>query len=190
MVIYMSKRSFGAGTLLAPVPVVLVSCGTFAEPNVMTAAWTGIVCSDPAKTYVSLRPERFSHELITRTGDFVINLPSASLTRITDMCGVLSGRKINKFEYCHLTRESCEHVTASAVGECPVILECRVSQKLPLGSHDMFIADILNVSVNEDLIDDNGKIMFDRADLITYSHGEYFRLGEKLGKFGYSVKKR
>lgn len=186
----MNKVTWRGGTLLAPLPVVLVSSGTLEKPNVMTAAWTGIINTIPAKTYVSIRPERYSHEIISNTREFVINLTTTELVYATDFCGVKSGRKLDKFKEMKLTAQKVTQIDAPAIGESPVNLECKVTDIIKLGSHDMFIADIVAVNVDEKLVDKNGKLNLDRAKLIAYSHGEYFELGKKLGKFGYSVQKK
>lgn len=186
----MSKITWRGGALLAPMPAVLVSCGTMETPNVMTAAWTGIINTIPAKTYVSIRPERYSHEIISKTREFVINLTTTDLVFATDFCGVKSGRQVNKFEKMKLTPEKVTKLNAPAVAESPVNLECKVIDIVKLGSHDMFIADIVAVNVDEKLLDKNDKLHLDKAKLIAYSHGEYFELGKKLGKFGYSVQKK
>lgn len=185
----MKRVSFNAGALLAPVPPALVSCGTEEIPNVLTIGWTGIICTKPPMTYISVRPERHSYNIIKQTGEFVINLPSESLCRSVDYCGVRSGKNTDKFSDCRLTPIKSEKVSAPSVAECPISLECKVTEIKPLGSHDMFIAEIVSVSVNENLIDDKGRIDFSSAHLLAYSHGEYFSLGKKLGSFGYSVKK-
>ena len=186
----MAKIEWKPGTLLAPVPVVLVSCGSIEQPNVLTVAWTGILSSEPPKTSVSVRPSRHSHALIKETGEFVINLPSSYLIRIVDFCGVKSGRDMQKFDVCNLTAAPSVKVGAPSVAECPVSLECRVSDVLPLGSHDMFIADIVGVTVDEKYIDENGKLHLEQVSLAAYAHGEYFALGKKIGSFGYSVRKK
>ena len=186
----MSKITWKGGALIAPLPVVLVSSGTIEKPNVMTAAWTRIINTIPAKTYVSIRPERYSHEIISKTKEFVINLTTSDLVFATDWCGVKSGKQINKFEKMKLTPEKVTKINAPSVGESPVNLECKVTDIVKLGSHDMFIADIVAVNVDEKLVDKNGKLHLDKANLIAYSHGEYFELGKKLGKFGYSVQKK
>lgn len=186
----MNKVIWRGGTLLAPLPVVLVSSGTLEKPNVMTAAWTGILNTIPAKTYVSIRPERYSHEIISNTREFVINLTTTELVYATDFCGVKSGKNVDKFSKMKLTPQKVTQIDAPAIGESPVNLECKVTDIIKLGSHDMFIADIVAVNVDEKLIDKNGKLNLDKAKLIAYSHGEYFELGKKLGKFGYSVQKK
>lgn len=185
----MSRKSFNAGALLAPVPPALVSCGTEENPNVLTIGWTGIICTKPPMTYISVRPERHSYNIIKQTGEFVINLASENLCRAVDYCGVRSGKNTDKFKDCNLTPVKSEKVSAPTISECPVSLECKVTEIKPLGSHDMFIAEIVNVSVKENLIDQNERIDFSSAHLLAYSHGEYFSLGKKLGSFGYSVKK-
>ena len=168
----------------------MVSCGTFEKPNVITIAWTGIVNSDPAMTYISVRPERFSYGLVKETGEFVINLPTEKLARITDYCGVKSGRDIDKFSLAEITAERSSLVSAPIIAECPVNIECRVEQIISLGSHDMFLSKILAVDVDDKLLDAKGVLHLENAGLIVTSHGEYFSLGRKLGSFGYSVRKK
>ena len=186
----MEKQRWNPGALLAPVPAVLVSCGTAEAPNLLTVAWTGIVCSQPATTYISLRPERHSYGIIRESGEFVINLTTKDMVRAVDFCGVRSGRDTDKFARCGLTPEAAEPLRCPAVGESPVQLLCKVTQVLPLGSHDMFLARIVGVQVDPALLDGQGKLHLDRANLLAYAHGEYFALGEKLGSFGYSVRKK
>jgi flavin reductase (DIM6/NTAB) family NADH-FMN oxidoreductase RutF len=185
----MAKQMWKPGTMLYPVPVVMVSCrSSEGVNNIITVAWTGIVCSDPAMLYVSIRPERFSHGIIRNTGSFVVNLPTRSLARALDFCGVKSGRDINKFEHLGLKQQKSNLVDAPSIGDCPVNIECRVSDIISLGSHDMFIAEILCVDVEEKLIDESGKLQLNKADLICYNHGEYRALAESLGNFGFSVR--
>ena len=186
------KQSWKPGTMIYPLPAVLVSCGATAEEyNLFTVAWTGTVCTNPPMCYISVRPERHSYEIIKRTGEFVINLTTASLARATDWCGVRSGRDYDKFAEMGLTPMSAVEVSAPVVAESPVSIECRVKQILPLGSHDMFIAEVVNVLVSEGYIDpESGKFDLRRAEPITYCHGEYFRLGEVVGHFGWSVRKK
>ena len=186
----MAKIKWNGGALLAPVPVVLVSCGTVEKPNVLTVAWTGIINSDPPKVYISVRPSRLSHKLIADSGEFVINMPSSPLIRRVDYCGVKSGRDTDKFADCALTPSPASTVSAPLIDECPVCIECKGSDVLHLGSHDMFIADIVAVNVEETLIDERGKLRMDKALLAAYAHGDYFALGKKIGSFGYSVKKK
>ena len=186
------KQSWKPGTMIYPVPAVLVSCGaTPEEYNLFTVAWTGTVCTNPPMCYISVRPERHSYEIIKRTGEFVINLTNSRLSRATDWCGVRSGRDYDKFAEMGLTAEAAAVVKAPVVAESPVAIECRVKQIIPLGSHDMFLADVVNVLVDEEYINpETGKLELERADMITYSHGEYFRLGEAIGHFGWSVRKK
>lgn len=186
------KQSWKPGTMIYPLPAVLVSVGaTEEEYNLFTVAWTGTVCTNPPMCYISVRPERHSYEIIRRTGEFVINLTTSRLARATDWCGVRSGRDYNKFREMGLTPIPATQVAAPVVEESPVSIECRVRQIVPLGSHDMFIADVVNVLVDEEYIDpESGKFDLQRADLIAYSHGEYFRLGDVIGHFGWSVRKK
>ena len=186
------KQSWKPGTMIYPLPAVLVSCGeSEQEYNLFTVAWTGTVCTNPPMCYISVRPERHSYDIIKRTGEFVINLTTASLARATDWCGVRSGRDYDKFSEMGLTAEPAAVVSAPVVGESPVSIECRVRQVIELGSHDMFLADVVNVLVDEEYINpETGKLELERAEIITYSHGEYFRLGEMIGHFGWSVRKK
>ena len=186
----MSKVVWKPGTLLSPLPAVLVSCGTMEKPNVLTIAWTGIVNSDPAMTYISVRKEWFSHSLIEQSGEFVINLTTAALIRATDLCGVKSGRDTDKFALARLTPEPASVLSCPMIAESPLSLECRVTQVLPLGSHDMFLAKIEAVDVEESLLDEKGKLHLSRCGLLAYSHGEYFAQGRRLGSFGCSVRKK
>ena len=186
------KQSWKPGTMIYPLPAVLISCGeNEQEYNLFTVAWTGTVCTNPPMCYISVRPERHSYEIIKRTGEFVINITTASLARATDWCGVRSGRDYDKFSEMGLTAEAAAVVKAPIVAESPVSIECRVKQIVPLGSHDMFIADVVNVLVDEEYINpETGKLELERADMIAYSHGEYFRLGKAIGHFGWSVRKK
>lgn len=186
----MSKQSFKPGAMLNPVPVVMVSCGSGEEANIITIAWTGIINSDPPMTYVSVRRERHSHHLIEESGQFVINLCTKQLASAADFCGVRSGREIDKFKNQSLTPGKGERVSCPTIEEAPVNLECVVKERHRYGTHDMFVAEIVNVRVDEDLVDEKGRVCLDRAGLICYSHGEYFGLDkEPLGRFGYSVMK-
>lgn len=187
----MAKQIWKPSTMLNPVPAVMVSCADKeGKPNIITLAWAGTVNSDPPMVSISVRKSRYSHEIITNTGNFVINLPSRKLVFATDYCGVKSGRDINKFEAMKLTPEKASIVSSPIIKECPVSLECVVKQVLELGSHDMFLAEVVATNVDESLLDENGKLELDKADLICYSHGEYYSLGKQLGFFGYSVAKR
>lgn len=184
----MSKAHWKPGALLAPVPPALVTCGTMDHPNIFTVAWTGIVCSHPAKTYISVRPQRYSYELIKQSKEFVINLTTASLATSADFCGVRSGRDVDKFAAMNLTPEET-NLSCPSLAESPVSLLCKVTDIIPLGSHDMFLADIVGVDIDEQYIDKQGRLRLDRCDLAAYCHGEYYTLGKKLGSFGHSVRK-
>ena len=185
----MSKVVWKPGTMLSPVPVVMVSCGDMEKPNAITVAWTGIINTNPAMVYISVRPERHSYKLISESGEFVINLVTRELVKKADQCGVFTGKKIDKFKKFSLTPESSSTLAAPMIKESPINIECKVEQIIKLGTHDMFIAKIIAVNVDEDLIDANGKLELKRAKLIAYSHGDYLELGKKVGSFGYSVKK-
>ena len=177
--------------MLYPVPAVLIGCrDKEGRDNLMTAAWAGTICSDPVMVSVSIRGERYSHHIIEKTGEFTISLTNRQLARATDFCGVRSGRNTDKFAEMKLTPLESTMISAPGVAQSPVVLECKVKEILRLGSHDMFIAEVVNVSVDGQYLDDNGKLELERADLIAYSHGEYFALGDKIGKFGYSVRKK
>ncbi len=186
------KNSWKPGTVIYPLPAVLVSCGaTPEEYNLLTVAWTGTVCTSPPMCYISVRPERYSYEIIRRTGEFVINLTTEEMTRAVDWCGVRSGRNFDKFRETGLTPAPAQIVAAPIVAEAPVSIECRVRQLLPLGSHDMFLAEVVNVQVDSRYIDpESGRFALERAGLIAYSHGEYFALGEAIGHFGWSVRRK
>ncbi|MCD7730479.1 MAG: flavin reductase family protein [Oscillospiraceae bacterium] len=186
----MSRKTLAPGTLLSPLPAVMISCGTMENANVFTVAWTGIINTKPPMTYISVRPSRYSYGIIKESGEFVINLTTSGLVRETDFCGVKSGRDIDKAEKCGLHFEPAGVVSAPIIAESPLSLECRVTEVKPLGSHDMFIAEIAAVSADERYIDSKGKINLQQAGLMTYSHGEYFAIGRKLGEFGYSVAKK
>ena len=188
----MTKTIFKGSAMLNPVPVVLItSKNKEGKINVFTVAWIGTACTKPPMITVAIRPERLSYEYIKESGDFVVNLPNSKLVREVDYCGVRSGRQIDKIKDQNLKIENSKDVIAPIISDCPISLECRVRSITPLGSHDLFLAEIINTHVDNSLIDDNGKIHFEKADLITYSHGEYFSVNSKpLGKFGYSVQKK
>ena len=188
----MEKRLMRAGNMEYPLPAVMVSCGQTPENfNIITVAWTGTVCSDPALCYISVRKERHSYNLIKQYGEFVLNLTTEKLAKATDWCGVRSGRDFNKFAEMHLTPVKATHVKAPLVGESPVNIECRVKEIIPLGTHDMFIAEVLAVHVDEALIDpETNALLLEKAHLIAYSHGHYYALGRELGHFGFSVRKK
>ena len=185
----MSKAVWKGGTLLGPLPPTMVTCGDMENSNIITVAWTGIVNSDPPVTYISVRPQRYSYGLIKESGEFVINLTPSPLVKWADYLGVYTGRKIDKFKKSGLTKERASAVSCPLIAECPLSIECRVREVVPLGTHDMFIADIVAVDVDEELIDKAGKLHLERADLAAYLHGEYYSLGKKIGKFGFSVAK-
>ena len=186
----MAKLQWKPGTLLAPAPPALVSCGTMEEHNVLTAAWTGIVNSEPPMTYVSIRPQRHSHSIIKEKGEFVINLPTEAIVKATDLCGVKSGRDVDKFALAGLTAEPSNLVAAPGIAECPISLECKVREVTHLGSHDMFLADIVAVDVDPKYVDEKGALHMEKAGLLAYAHGAYFGLGKQLGTFGFSVRKK
>ena len=186
----MSKIAWNPGALLAPVPPTLVSCGTLAAPAVLTVAWAGTLNTKPPRTYISVRPNRHSYPILKETGEFVINLPPASLVRAVDLCGCKTGATVDKFALTGLTAAPASKVAAPLIDDCPLCLECRVFDTVLLGSHEMFLADIVAVDVDEQLIDDAGRLHLDRAGLLAYAHGEYFALGAKVGSFGFSVRKK
>lgn len=186
----MAKISWKPGTMLAPIPPALISCGTMDNPNVMTAAWTGVICTEPTLVYVSIRPSRFSHQLIRQNSEFVINVPTVKLARAVDMCGVKSGRNADKFALTGLTPQKCVKISAPQVAEAPISLECVVKNVTSYGSHDMFLAEVVAVNVDENLLDKQNALMLDKARLLAYAHGFYYALGKKIGKFGWSVEKK
>ena len=188
----MTKTIFKGSAMLNPVPVVLItSKNKEGKVNVFTVAWIGTACTKPPMITVAIRPERLSYEYIKESGDFVVNLPSSSMVREVDYCGVRSGKQIDKIKEMNFKIESSKDVIAPIISECSIALECKVRSITPLGSHDLFLAEIVNTHVDNNLIDGGGKIHFEKADLITYSHGEYFSVNSKpLGKFGYSVQKK
>lgn len=184
------KTTWKGSVLTAPVPPTMITCGTAEKPNVFTVAWTGTLNTQPPKTYISVRPERYSYGLIKESGEFVINLTTKQLVRACDYCGVHSGRDEDKLKAMKLSVSPASQVSAPLLEQSPVNLECKVTQIIPMGTHDMFIADIVAVNISNELLDHSGKLCLDKAGLIAYSHGEYFELGEKLGSFGFSVRKK
>ncbi len=186
----MSKIAWKGGALIAPVPPAMVTCSHEGKDNIITIAWTGILNTQPPKTYISVRPTRYSYEMIKNSGVFAINLTTETLVRAADICGVRSGRDFDKFEKLGLNKESANHIDCPLIAESPLSLECRVEKIIPLGTHHMFIADIVGVDVDPTLVDKNGKLHLDKAGLAAYAHGEYFGLGKKLGYFGFSVRKK
>ncbi len=176
--------------MLAPVPPALISCGTAEKPNVMTAAWTGIICTEPTLVYVSIRPSRYSNELIRQSGEFVINIPTIKLAKAVDLCGVRSGRGIDKFKLAGITAAPCEKISAPQVAEAPISLECKVKEITSFGTHDMFLAEVVAVDVDEAYINGKQALDLQKAGLLAYAHGFYYGLGRKIGKFGWSVEKK
>ena len=186
----MAKVSWKGGALLAPVPPVLVTVSDGERDNVFTVAWTGLINTIPPKTYISVRPSRYSYEILKKNGEFAINLTPSSLISACDWCGIHTGRKVDKFKRWNLTRVPASNISVPLIDECPLSLECRVFDEIELGTHNMLLADIVGVTVNEELLDSTGKLCLDRAHLAAFAHGEYFELGKSLGKFGFSVKKK
>lgn len=186
----MSKLIWKPGTMLYPVPAVLVTCGNMEKHNVCTIAWTGIINTEPAMTYISIRKERHSYNMIKDSGEFVINLVPKKLVTALDYCGVRSGKNEDKFKTMNLQIEQAKNVSAPLLKDSPVNIECRVKQIIELGSHDMFMAEILSVDVDDKYMDETGRFDMEKCDLVAYSHGQYYSLGEKLGKFGFSVEKK
>ncbi len=187
----MSKIQFKAGNMIYPLPAVMVTCGaTEEEHNIITIAWTGTICTNPPMCYISVRPERYSYDIIAKNKEFVINLTSKELANQTDWCGVRSGKKFDKFKKMNLTKGKAMVVNAPIIEEAPVNVECKVKEIVKLGSHDMFIADVVNVMVDENLMDESGAFKLGDAGLINYSHGHYYEQGLPIGKFGHSVQKK
>ena len=186
----MAKQVWKGGALLAPLPAVLVTTGDAERANIVTVAWTGIVNTQPPKTYISLRKSRYSYELLEKGGECVINLTTAEMIRKVDYCGIYTGRKVDKFKKCGFTKAEASEVSAPLIAECPLALECRVTRAEELGTHVMFLCDIVATDVDDSLLDENGALDLSRAHLAAFAHGEYFALGKKLGKFGFSAAKK
>ena len=187
----MSKITWKPGNMLYPVPAVMVSCMREGEkPNIITLAWAGTVCSDPAMVSISVRPDRYSYDIIKSSGEFVVNLVNEKLTYACDWCGVRSGRDFDKFHEMKLTEFRSDIMETPAIAESPVNIYCKVTECIPLGTHHMFLGKVEGVTVDDSYMDENNRFRLDNAGLIVYSHGEYFSLGKKQGKFGYSVKKK
>ena len=187
----MGKQHWKPGNMLNPVPAVMVSVtDKDGRSNIITVAWAGTVCTNPPMVSISVRPSRYSYKMIEDTGEFVINLTNESLVKACDYCGVVSGRDVDKFKKTGLTPIPMEHVRAMGIGESPVNMECRVTEKRELGSHTMFIAEVVGVTVDDSYMDETGKFHINESGLVMYSHGEYFALGKNLGKLGFSVKKK
>ena len=186
----MSKVCWKPGTFIYPLPVVMVSSGNMEKSNIITVAWTGILNTNPATVYISVRPERYSYNIIKESGEFVINLTNEDLVYATDWCGVKSGRDVDKFKEMKLTKEKANFVKCPMIKESPVSIECKVREIKELGSHHMFIADVLAIDADEKYIDEKGAFDISKCNLISYSNGKYFSTGRKIGKFGYSVEKK
>ena len=186
----MSKVTWKPGTFLYPLPVVMVSCGTMEKSNIITVAWTGIINTDPAMVYISVRPTRYSYQIIKESKEFVINLTTKDLAYATDWCGVKTGAKVDKFKEMKLTKEKCKNVSAPAIKESPVSIECKVIEIKEMGSHHMFIAEVLSIDADEKYINEKGAFDISKCNLIAYANGGYYELGKKIGKFGYSVEKK
>ena len=186
----MEKRIWKSGTFIYPIPAVMVSCGDMKKSNIITVAWTGIINTNPAKVYISVRPERYSYNIIKENKEFVINLTNKQLAYATDWCGVRTGAKYDKFKEMKLTKQKCQFVKAPAIKESPVSIECKVVEIKELGSHHQFIADVLSIDADEKYIDENGAFDISKCNLIAYANGGYYELGKKVGKFGYSVEKK
>ena len=186
----MGKIKWRGGALTAPAPPVMVSCGTMEKSNIITVAWTGIINTVPPKTYISVRPSRYSYDLIKESGEFVVNLTTAELIKKADFCGIYTGAKVDKFAKCGFDKEEASEVSCPVIAQSPLSLECKVTDIIELGSHHMVLADIVAVDVDEELVDAKGKLHLDRAHLAAFAHGEYFELGRKIGYFGFSADKK
>ena len=185
----MSKITWKAGTFIYPIPAVMVSCGTMEKANIITVAWTGILNTNPATVYISVRPTRYSYQIIKEQKEFVINLTNKELVQATDWCGVKTGAKVDKFKEMHLHKEKAKFLSCPMIQVSPVSIECRVKEIIPLGSHDMFLAEVLAINADEKYINDKGAFDISKCDLIAYANGNYYTLGKKLGKFGFSVQR-
>lgn len=185
----MGKLVWKPGTMLYPVPAVMVTCKDESIDNIITIAWAGTVCTDPAMVSISMRKSRYSYEIIKKTKEFIINLPGKELAFAVDFSGVRSGKNIDKFKHLNLTKKLGNKVNVNMIEECPVNIECKLKEIVQLGSHDMFLAEVLAVNVDENLLDKTNKLNLDKGNLMCYSHGEYFSLSKPLGRFGFSVKK-
>lgn len=186
----MGKVEWKSGTFIYPIPAVMVTSGDMENSNIITVAWTGILNTNPAQVYISVRPERFSYNIIMKTKEFAINLTNSNLAFATDWCGVKSGRDVDKFKEMHLTKQKLNHIKCPGIVESPVTVECRVKEIRKMGSHNMFIADVLSIDADEKYIDKNGAFDITKCNLIAYANGKYFEMGKQVGTFGYSVKKR
>lgn len=186
----MAKIQWNPGNMVYPLPAVMVSCGeTPEEYNILTVAWTGTICSDPPLCYISVRPSRHSYKIIKRTGEYAINLTTEKLAKATDWCGCRTGKKFDKWKEMNLTPAPAKKVNAPIIAEAPVNIECKVREIIPLGTHDMFISEVVNIQVDDTYLDESGVFSLAKAGLLAYNHGFYYGLGEKVGKFGWSVEK-
>ena len=188
----MAKIAWKGGALLAPLPPVMVSCGNSktGEKNIITVAWTGITNTKPPKTYISVRKSRHSHHIIKDSGEFVLNLTTEKLIKSADYCGIYTGKKVDTFEKCKLTAEPSTVLECPCIGESPMSIECKVTDIIEMESHDMFLADIVAINVDETLLDEKGRLCLEKAGLAAFAHGEYFALGKKIGSFGFSARKK
>ena len=188
----MAKQTWKPGNMVYPLPAVMVSCGDKeGNTNIITIAWTGTICTNPAMLYISVRPERYSYSMIKESGEFVVNLTTEALAKVTDYCGVRSGRDVDKWKETGLTRGKANELSlAPIIEECPVNIECKVTEIKELGSHHMFMAEVGSVQVSDEYMNETGKFCLNETGLMAYSHGEYLSLGKQIGTFGYSVKKR
>ena len=188
----MAKQTWKPGNMVYPLPAVMVSVGTKdGRDNIITIAWTGTICTNPAMLYISVRPERYSYEMIQESGEFVVNLTTEALAQATDYCGVRSGKDVDKWKETGLTKGKANELKYTPIiEECPVNIECKVREIQKLGSHDMFIADVVSVQVSDEYLDETGKFCLNESGLLAYSHGSYLSLGNQIGTFGYSVKKK
>ena len=185
----MEKITWKAGNFVYPIPAVMVTCGTMEKSNIITIAWTGILNTNPPIVYISVRPTRYSYNMIKETGEFIINLTTSDLVRATDWCGVKSGEKVDKFKEMNLTKQKAKFVKCPMIKESPVSIECKVREIKELGSHHMFIADVLAINADSKYMDENGAFDIEKCNLISYANGGYYSQGKKIGKFGYSVQK-
>lgn len=186
----MSKTVWKSGTFIYPIPAVMVTCGNMEKSNIITVAWTGILNTDPATVYISVRPQRFSNKIIRETGEFAINLTNSKLVYATDWCGVKSGADVDKFKEMKLTKEELKFIKCPGIKESPVTIECKVKEIKNLGSHDLFVAEVLSIDADEKYIDEKGAFDISKCDLIAYANGKYFELGKQVGTFGFSVRKK
>ena len=186
----MSKISWKPGNMIYPLPAVMVTCRDRGEDNVLTIAWTGTICTNPPMTYISVRPERHSYDMIKNSKEFVINLTTKALAKATDFCGVRSGRDMDKFKELGLEKEEAQAVDAPVLAASPVNIECRVEEIIPLGSHHMFVAEVVNIMVDNAYMEESGRFALEKTNPLVYAHGSYFETGKQLGTFGYSVRKK